>query len=78
MAHTEQSLSKLSKNDLARVVLNYQGKFDLMLMLTFVSRKLNLLHYSQSSMYHCPALLKFARECYSLFFSEMPVNLNQY
>ena len=27
---------------------------------------------------HCPALLKFARECYSLFFSEMPVNLNQY
>ena len=31
MAHTEQSLSKLSKDDLVRVVLDYQGKFDLML-----------------------------------------------
>ena len=30
MAHTEQSLSKLSKDDLARLVLDYQGKFDLM------------------------------------------------
>ena len=28
MAHTEQSLSKLSKDDLARLVLDYQGKFD--------------------------------------------------
>ena len=28
MAHTEQSSSKLSKDDLARLVLDYQGKFD--------------------------------------------------
>ena len=28
MADTEQSLSKLSKDNLGRVVLNYQGKFD--------------------------------------------------
>ena len=28
MAHAEQSLSKLSKDDLARLVLDYQGKFD--------------------------------------------------
>ena len=28
MAHTEQSLSKLSKDDLTRLVLDYQGKFD--------------------------------------------------
>ena len=28
MAHTEQSLSKLSKDDLARLVLDYQGKFN--------------------------------------------------
>ena len=31
MPHTEQSLSKLSKDDLARLVLNYQAKFDLVL-----------------------------------------------
>ena len=31
MARTEQLLSKLSRNDLARLVLDYQGKFDLML-----------------------------------------------
>ena len=31
MAHIEQSLSKLSKDDLGRLVLNYQGKFDSML-----------------------------------------------
>ena len=31
MAHTEQSLSKLSKDDLVRLVLDYQGKFDTML-----------------------------------------------
>ena len=31
MRHTEQSLSKLSKDDLARLVLNYQAKFDLVL-----------------------------------------------
>ena len=28
MAYTEQSLSKLSKDDLERLVLDYQGKFD--------------------------------------------------
>ena len=28
MAHTEKSLSKLSKGNLARLVLDYQGKFD--------------------------------------------------
>ena len=28
MAHTEKSLSKLSKCNLARLVLDYQGKFD--------------------------------------------------
>ena len=28
MAHTEKSLSKLLKDDLARLVLDYQGKFD--------------------------------------------------
>ena len=28
MAHTEQSLSKLSNDDLTRLVLDYQGKFD--------------------------------------------------
>ena len=28
MAYTEQSLSKLSKDDLARLVLDYHGKFD--------------------------------------------------
>ena len=28
MAHTEQSLSKLSKDDLERLVLDYQGKSD--------------------------------------------------
>ena len=28
MAHTEQSLSKLSKDDFTRLVLDYQGKFD--------------------------------------------------
>ena len=31
MAHTEQSLSVLSKDDLARLVLDYKGKFDRML-----------------------------------------------
>ena len=31
MARTEQLLSKLSKNDLVRQVLDYQSKFDLML-----------------------------------------------
>ena len=31
MAHTEQSLSKLSKDDLVRLVLDYRGKFDTML-----------------------------------------------
>ena len=31
MAHTEQWLSKLSNDDLARLVLDYQGKFDWML-----------------------------------------------
>ena len=31
MARTEQLLSKLSKNDLVRQVLDYQCKFDLML-----------------------------------------------
>ena len=31
MARTEQLLSKLSKNDSARLVLDYQCKFDLML-----------------------------------------------
>ena len=28
MAHTEQSLSKLSKDEFAKLVLHYQGKFD--------------------------------------------------
>ena len=31
MAHTEQSLSKLSKDGLAKLVVDYQGKFDSML-----------------------------------------------
>ena len=31
MAHTEQLLSKLSKDNLARLALDYQGKFDSML-----------------------------------------------
>ena len=31
MAHTEQPLQELSKDDLARMVLDYQGKFDSML-----------------------------------------------
>lgn len=31
MAHTEQPLSKLLKDDSARLVLDYQGKFDSML-----------------------------------------------
>ena len=31
MAHMEQSLSVLSKDDLARLVLDYKGKFDRML-----------------------------------------------
>ena len=31
MAHTEQSLSKLSKDNLTRLVLDYQGKFNSML-----------------------------------------------
>ena len=40
MAYTEKSLSKLSNDDLARLVLDYQGKFDLMfktVRITFVS-----------------------------------------
>ena len=31
MTHAEQSLSKLSKDDLSRLVLDYQSKFDSML-----------------------------------------------
>ena len=51
MAHTEQSLSVLSKDDLARLVLDYKGKFERMLK-TVMDDICDLIHqFTDSSIF---------------------------